>query len=621
MSGIGGIYNFDDAPIDEQLLVKLGSRLNARGPDGGSEVVFTSIGMTYRAFHTNKESRLEKQPFVSSNKLLLCWDGRLDNREELISLLRSDLQGVHTDASIVMASYVKWGSEFLSRIIGDFALSLWDPRTRILMLARDPIGPRTLYYHADDERVIWSTELLPLLDLTSVKPEVNDDYIADYLTRLPDPSQTPYKHVYAVPPAHAVIVSNGRLRVRRFWGLNPQKEIRYRTDGEYEEHFRYLFREAVRCRLRVEGAAWVELSGGLDSSSIVCMANDVIKSGEAAASRLQTVSNVFDEAAKCDERQYINYVETKIGRKGCYLSEDNFRIFAPLKNGYGTNIPNPITNFAEYYIRVNELMRENGARVLLSGKGGDEILCSARDPTPELADLFVTSRLFLLHRRLKVWSKALNKPYLTLLWQRAIKPVLPEVFQIMCTTEAGAEFFKLYNQQFSKSMNLRRRRLGPHDVFGHRYPSGRDQAKWFLRTVRELSAGYWREFGNAEISYPFTHRPLVEFMHATPFDQRVRLGHTRSLLRRAMRDLLPAEIVNRNGKTLNIEAALCGVAREWPRLNRMFADPLVCANGYVDPDALRSKLILAKEGKDPAALSLAFLIPLEHWLQSLAQRS
>src|SRR5712671_4475874 len=127
MSAIGGIYNFDDAPIDGQLLATLGSRLNARGSDGGSEVVFTSIGMSYRAFHTNKESRLEKQPLVSTSRHLLTWDGRLDNRKELISEQRDDLHGVYTDVAIVMAAYLRWGVDFLPRLIGDFALSLWDP--------------------------------------------------------------------------------------------------------------------------------------------------------------------------------------------------------------------------------------------------------------------------------------------------------------------------------------------------------------------------------------------------------------------------------------------------------------------------------------------------------------
>jgi asparagine synthase (glutamine-hydrolysing) len=620
MSAIGGIYNFDDAPIDGQLLATLGSRLNARGPDGGSQVLFTSIGMAYRAFHTNKESRLEKQPLVSPNKLLLCWDGRLDNREELISLLRSDLQGVHTDVSIVMAAYVKWGLDFLPRIIGDFALSLWDPRARMLLLARDPIGPRTLYYHADEQSIIWTTELGPLLDLTSIRQEVNDDYIADYLTRLPDPSQTPYKNIHAVPPAHVVIVSTGRLRLQRFWGLNPNSQIRYRTDAEYEEHFRHLFRDAVRCRLRVEGAAWAELSGGLDSSSIVCMANDVIKSGEAVASNLETVSSVFDEASKSDERKYINYVEEKIGRKGLHLREDDYRLLAPVPVNPSHVVPNPLANFAEYYNGLNESMAKAGARVLLSGKGGDEILNAALDPGPKLADLLVQCRPLQLHRCLTVWTHALKKQYLELLWQKTIVPVLPQNIRSVFQRRPGFKMLDLYDHTFVKRMKLHERKLGPTDIFGFRYPSGRDRSIWFLRIVRELSAGYWQEFTNAEMSYPFTHRPLVEFMQAIPFEQSVRPGQTRSLLRRALRNLLPTEIAQRKGKRVNTDAVLRAVAREWPRLRSMFTDACICKYGYIDRESLLAMLAVARQGSDLASSAVTFLIPLEYWLLTFEGR-
>jgi len=570
--------------------------------------------MVYRAFHTNGESRLEKQPLVSRDRQVLAWDGRLDNRADLISTLIDELNGDHTDVAIVMAAYRKWPTDFLERLIADFALCLWDPRTRRLILARDPIGPRTLYYSRNGQTFIWATELGALLDIAGIKREVNDDYIADYLTRLPEPDQTPYKNIHAVPPAHAVIVSSDKITLQRFWGLNPTKQIRYQTDAEYEEQFRHLFRESVRCRLRAENVVWAELSGGLDSSSVVCMADDIIRSREATPSALQTISNVFDEAASSDERHYIQPVENRIGRRGCHVREDDFRILAPLKDGFQMNVPNPIANFSAYYLRMNELLSENGARVLLSGKGGDEILNSARDPSPELADLLIRGQLFSLHKRLKTWSRSLNSSYINLFYQSALMPLLPRNIQGRNKHRRHPEFFELYDQEFVRKMDFRMRRLGPADIFGHVRPSGQERAKSFLRVVRNIAAGYWREFGNVEISYPFTHRPLVEFLHAIPFQQQMRLGETRSLLRRAMRQMLPREIANRRGKRLNTEAALRALAREWPRLNRIFADPKVCAHGYVDARALRSKLALAREGKDPAALAIVFLIPLEYWL-------
>src|SRR5262245_41716462 len=236
MSAIGGVYNFDGEPVNENFLLSMGSALAAHGPDGGDEVTRGEVGMVYRAFPTTRESRLETQPMISPRGHALCWDGRLDNRDELISILRDRILGDSTDAAIVLAAYEKWGADFPSHILGDFALSLWDSSSRMLLLARDHAGVRPLFYQRDGRRIVWSTDLSVLLDHAGAGLRINEEYIADFLTRRPEPSQTPYKNIYAVPPAHAMTVSGRNVRISRFWILDPKHEIRYRTDVEYEEH-------------------------------------------------------------------------------------------------------------------------------------------------------------------------------------------------------------------------------------------------------------------------------------------------------------------------------------------------------------------------------------------------
>src|SRR5215207_2528861 len=145
MSAIGGIINFSGAPVDPELLAQLGDNLQSYGPDGAFEERRNSIGIIYRPFHTNVESRLERQPLVDQDGCILAWEGRLDNREELIALLRDELRTDYSDSSIVLQAYHKWGIAFPQRIIGDFAFSLWDPKSRTLLLARDPVGARLLF--------------------------------------------------------------------------------------------------------------------------------------------------------------------------------------------------------------------------------------------------------------------------------------------------------------------------------------------------------------------------------------------------------------------------------------------------------------------------------------------
>src|SRR5215470_762419 len=299
MSTIAGIYRFDGRPIQSDMVRRLGTSRQTNCIDSQFQDSF--VGMSYRAFHTTIESLEEVQPLVSDERIL-CWDGRLDNRQELTSLLRDNLNGETTDIALVYAAYRKWPTDFLLRLIGDFALALWDPKLKTLMLARDPAGPRPLYYHLDEHRIIWCSELPALLDHVAIPLEPNDEYVADYLTRLPDPGLTPYKHIQAVQPGSCLTVTGATVQVRRCWYIDPNKRISYPSDADYEQHFRELFREAVRVRLRVNGPVWVQLSGGLDSSAIACMGTEILGSGDAEASRVETVSHVYETSTSSDER-------------------------------------------------------------------------------------------------------------------------------------------------------------------------------------------------------------------------------------------------------------------------------------------------------------------------------
>lgn len=620
MSAIGGIYNFDGEPVDHRFLLNMGCTLAAHGPDGGDEVTFGGVGMVYRAFHTTRESRLEAQPMISPRGHVLCWDGRLDNREELISLVRESICGELTDAAIVLAAYEKWGTRFPSRIFGDFTLSLWDPHSRLLLLARDHAGVRALFYRSDERRIVWSTDLKVLLDQTGYQLEINEEYVADFITRRPDPSQTPYKNIYAVPPAHVVTVNGGHLQLKRFWGLDPKRKIRYRHDSEYEEHFRQVFREAVRCRLRSDRPVWSELSGGFDSSSIVCMAHNICEHGETEAPGFETVSRVFDEAKGSDERTFIEAVETKIGKKGLHLREDDYRMLSPLGEKYSSLFPNPIADLAEYYHALSNAMKTRGARVVLMGQGGDEVLNSSPDPAPELAELFLRCRPLQLHRRLRVWSNSLKKTYVQTFWRKALLPALPDWVQARRNTFSINILSSVYADEFLRRMNFRERLLGPRDEFGFRYPVGRVKADYVGILIRNVSSAKYQSLVDATVTFPYSHRPLIEFMMALPFDQCTRPGETRSLAHRAMRPLLPVEIADRKDKGLSIYAYLAALARESQRLERLFTDARICAFGYVKPAALYELLELAKTGTNQRSSLLMSLVCLEYWLRAVESR-
>src|SRR6266850_49501 len=335
-----GRWNFDGQPVDRHYLEKVKPLIAPYGPDDAGSFAKRNIAILYRAFHTTKESWREAQPHVMASGSVITWDGRLDNRAELIRNLRDVLTIGSTDVAIVAAAYERWGTDCFAKLIGDWALSIWDTIKRSLILAKDPVGTRHLYYSIDKGQVTWSTILDPLVLFADCSFALNEEYIAGWFSFFPAAHLTPYVGIHSVPPSSSVLIGAGKHTVSKYWDFDPCNTIRYRTDGEYEEHFRAVFGEAVRRRLRSDRPILAELSGGMDSSSIVCMADAIIARGVAETPRLDTISFYNDSEPNWNERPYFTKVEDKRGRPGCHIDfgsgqsskfkfDDNLFVAAP----------------------------------------------------------------------------------------------------------------------------------------------------------------------------------------------------------------------------------------------------------------------------------------------------
>lgn len=170
-------------------------------------------------------------------------------------------------------------------------------------------------------------------------------------------------------------------------------------------------------------------------------------------------------------------------------------------------------------------------------------------------------------------------------------------------------------------MKLRERYIRLHDPFSMETPSKRLLVASFLSAVQMVSRAPYRSRGLIEVANPYLHRPLVEFLLAVPLTQKLRPGETRSLMRRALRGLLPEKVLNRKGKKGPDEAFLRAVAREWSRLRPMFENAQVSSRGYVDNEAFLETLERARHGCHNISLGLVRTITLEFWLRSLQNRS
>jgi asparagine synthase (glutamine-hydrolysing) len=617
-----GRWNFEGQPPAPDYIEKVSATLAPYGPDSNESYSKGGINILYRAFHTTKESRREKQPCISPSGVVITWDGRLDNRADLISELRDSLTVNSTDAAIVAAAYEKGGANCLGRLIGDWALSIWNPGKRSLILAKDPIGTRQLHYSFDNNQVTWSTILDPLVRLAGKTFEICEEYIAGWFAIMfPAAHLTPYVGIHSVPPSCFVLLKPGthgtKHIITKYWDFNPGKSIRYRTDTEYEEHFRFALATAVQRRLRSDHPVLAELSGGMDSSSIVCMADAVIARGQAECPRLDTLTWFDESKPNWGELPHFTKVEEKRGRVGHHInavaSEEDH---SPMPFGAefasdrlaATPIPNSRTS--EFLKQNAAYIKSQGYRVTLSGIGGEVTGDGVPTPTPEFQNLLARAHFFTLHRQLKAWAAKMRKEQLTLLWD-AVRGFTPQDIPEYVTPSAPwfNPDFTRRNRAAFHGYSSRIKLLGP-------LPSFQGHISHLSATRRFVaSCGLHSELLR-DIRYPYYDRDLLEFMYAIPREQIVRVGQRRSLMKRALVGIVPDEVLNRKKKGAVPESPKSG-PKEPPHLPEIGQHITSGAIGIVDSDRFAEALQKARRNEDIPIGSLNRTLTLESWLRHL----
>jgi asparagine synthase (glutamine-hydrolysing) len=355
---------------------------------------------------------LENQPLVHQD-CILTWDGRLDNREELRSRLGKIYENIPTDVDLVLACYKEWGNKCFAELLGDWSLALWDGAQKRLILARDYIGVRRLFYRVDEEGISWCTTLEPLVLQSGRKLHLDFDYLAGYLCPPPPLETTPYKEIRSVLPAFLEIFGHGGSHVtERYWALKPDR-IQYPSDADYERHFREIFEASVARRLRADRTVLAELSGGLDSSSIVCVADGILDDAPGVA--LKTISYYDTDEASGDERPYFSLVEKRRGHVGHHISKSDFaqetrrEALQPLPPGAFAAAPGYFAKSLRWASLIDGVQCKAGSRVTLSGLGGDEILGGVQYEAPELAGYLVDGEFVSFVRSLCSWALARKK--------------------------------------------------------------------------------------------------------------------------------------------------------------------------------------------------------------------
>jgi asparagine synthase (glutamine-hydrolysing) len=614
-----GRWNFEGQPPAPDYIEKVSATLAPYGPDSNESYSRGGIRILYRAFHTTKESHREKQPCISPSGTVITWDGRLDNRADLISELRDSLTVNSTDVAIVAAAYEKWGANCLEKLIGDWALSIWNPRERSVLLAKDPVGTKHLYYSFDDKELTWSTILDPLVRFAGRTFEISDEYIAGWFAIMfPAAHLTPYVGIHSVPPSSSVLLRPGKHIVSKYWDFDPSTRIRYRTDAEYEEHFRSALATAVQRRLRSDGPVLAELSGGMDSSSVVCMADLVIARGGADCPRLDTLTWFDESKPNWGELPHFTKVEEKRGRTGHHINAAAFKDDqSPIPFGAefasdrfaATPIPN---NRTSKFLQQNAVyIKSQSYRITLSGIGGEVTGDGVPTPTPEFQNLLARAHFFTLNRQLKAWAAKMRRKRLPLLWDAVRGFALQDKSEYV--NPAAPWFYPDFtrrNRAAFRGYSSRIKLLGP-------LPSFQNHINNLSATRRFVaSCGLHSELLR-DIRYPYYDRDLLEFMFAIPREQIVRVGQRRSLMKRALVGIVPDEILNRKKKEAVPQESPKGSPKELPHLPEIGQHITSGAIGIVDPDRFAEALQNARRNEDVPIGSLNRTLTLESWLRHL----
>jgi asparagine synthase (glutamine-hydrolysing) len=542
---------------------------------------------------------------------VLHWDGRLDNRNDLIPLLADLLRGDTSNTAIALAVYDRWGIDGLVHLIGDWSIVIQDDTNRTTILASDFAGVRPLYYSVQEGHVFWSDRLQSVVEATGIS-ELDEQYMGAFLLYGGCPNRTPYKGIYSVPAGHAVCVASTGTKISRFWDLPIGDEVRYRNQHRYEEHLRTLFREAVSVRLQTEGPVLAELSGGLDSSSVVSMANHLMRSGAVPARSLTSVSYVWKNSL---DEPFIREMESFSGIQGVRISTHD----APLISETGVGDAQPEI-FHPLRRSVASVSRQLGAKVLLTGQNGDLMMGNWFDDSLQLAASLRRLRITRACTEAIEWSKMLRLPIYRVLWHAACA-ALP-------ATLAPANIYAKDDGSFApKSMETSVvpsviERLGLFEsgnlfsAIWMQAPSERRKYFRSLSRIIELRTFQVPElWQHLDYTHPFAHRPLVEFLMTVPVDVLCGPGAPRRLMRCALPDLWPLKLRMRRSKGLfNLPwqealqplALVLMRAKEWQ----------VVELGYVDRSSVLSRLQRLSAGLDCNLDQMRHVIILELWLRS-----
>jgi asparagine synthase (glutamine-hydrolysing) len=625
MSGIAGLFHRDGRHADLEILDRMVGAAPHRGRDGVRTVGLGPVALTHQRLAATVESVRDAQPLTGAHGCVLVCDGRIDAVDG--APVRFGPEESQTDAEIVLSAWERWGDGCLSRLAGDFAFALWDPRASRLFCARDPLGIQPLYYADCGSLVVFASEPSQVLAHPAVDRAPDEGYIAELLAgTVRSHDATLYRGVKRVPPGHALVIDRQSIRLDRYWNIDLSHELRYRNDDDYAARFKAVFEEAVRCRLRSIRPVASYLSGGLDSSSVVVVAADLARRG--LVPPIEAVSLVFPGQPDADESLFIKDVVRASGVHWIRVEGAPFDVQASCAAAERRRDMPDFPNDTADHVRRALMARNVG--VTLSGSGGDLGLSGS---FYYYADLLRRGRFVRLARRYVDVVRSPGMRWTSAMFLRGgVWPILPTPVKraVRWGRRARGEPVPAwipaeFARRTALADRLRREPVPDRLPSTARYDVLQAYRDPWSVVINEMYERASVESG-LEDRHPFLDVRLVEFVAALPDDQRWKNGLTKHVLRQAMKGLLPESVRTRPDKAefsgLFVDA-LSAIGGE-----SFFADLAIARLGWVEGSevVVRYRRMLARiAARDPYygddAWVLWMIAGIETWRRSMEKET
>ena len=551
MCGINGIAytTRSNKRINATLIEKMRDVQFHRGPDDGGIFIDEKIGLGHRRLSIVDVNHGAQPMFNSDRSKVIIYNGEIYNHADYRAELSAKYNfQTHCDTETILHLYEEYGTNALEKLRGMFAFAIWDKREKTLFIARDRLGVKPLYYVHDHEgNLFFGSEIKTLLEANAITPELNynalPDQFANHGTSF---DETLFKNVKRLLPGHFLIWKDGNLRIEEFWDVKFEPKHEEKSDKDYIEEWREMFKHSVKLRLMADVPLGMFLSGGIDSSAICAMMSTMVDEP------IKTFSVGFAER-EANEFEYARIVSKAFKTEHHEITITPEQFFAELPN-LVWHEDEPIGFIASVPLYFVSKLAQSQVKVVLTGEGADENLAgygryakalqllNYGEKYESIAPSFIRSAI---KSGVSAFGGKLNRTFL------ARKSDIENLF---------FDNFAIYGKTMQKSLFSAETKSRIAEGNPYFY-----QNKWLEKTdAQEIldkllyadSKTYLHELlmkqdqmsmaASIESRVPFLDHKLVEFTAKMPTKMKLRGKDTKWILREAMRGILPDEILTRS---------------------------------------------------------------------------